>query len=251
VPLRLLQFTDPHLPGKPGLRVRGVATEETLARCVAHAAGRHAGPRAVLLTGDLVHDDPAGYAAVRAQFGRSSVPVHCVPGNHDDAALARRELERPPFVLDLATRYGGWLVAMLDSTVAGAHHGHLTDDSLGRLDRALAEHRDAHALVCMHHHAVPHGSPWLDELMLDNADALFAVLARHPGVRGIAWGHTHQPLDQRRGAIRLMGTPSTCMQFTQNSESFEVDSRPPGYRWLELSDDGDIETGIEWVPHGD
>jgi 3',5'-cyclic-AMP phosphodiesterase len=245
--LRLIQFTDPHLPGKPGMRVRGVATEATLARCVAHAARRHANPRAVLLTGDLVHDDAAGYAAVRAQFGGSAAPVHCVPGNHDDASLARRALEGRPFVLDLATRYDGWLVAMLDSSVAGAHHGHLADPTLEALDDALSANRDAHALIALHHHAVPHGSPWLDELMLDNADALFDVVARHPRVRGIAWGHTHQPLEERRGPIRLMGTPSTCMQFTQNSERFEVDSRPPGYRWLELSDDGGIETGIEWV----
>jgi Icc protein len=49
------------------------------------------------------------------------------------------------------------------------------------------------------------------------------------------------------GRIRLMGTPSTCMQFEQNADEFEVDGRPPAYRWLELGADGGIETGIEWV----
>jgi hypothetical protein len=37
------------------------------------------------------------------------------------------------------------------------------------------------------------------------------------------------------------------MQFAQNADEFEVDHRPPAYRWLQLGDDGNIETGIEWV----
>jgi len=232
------------------MRVRGVATAETLGRCVAHAKARHPRPGAVLLTGDLVHDDAAGYGLLRERFTDAGAPVHCLPGNHDDPADVAGALNAPPFVHDFARRYGKWMVVMLDSTVAGSHHGHLAATELARLDAALAAQPDAYALVCLHHHPVPHGSRWLDELMLDNAAEFFEVLARHPNVRGIAWGHTHQPFDGLHGRIRLMGTPSTCMQFTQNADEFEVDARPPAYRWLELGDDGMIETGIEWVdPH--
>jgi Icc protein len=245
--LLALQFTDPHLTGAPDMRVRGVATAETLGRCVAHARRRYPRPGAVLLTGDLVHDDPAGYATLRERFRGTDAPVHCLPGNHDDPAEVRRALDGAPFVHELATRYGDWVIVMLNSTVPGEHGGRLAADELARLDAALGANADGHALVCLHHHPVPHESAWLDELMLDNAAELFAVLARHPGVRGIAWGHTHQPFEGMHGRIRLMGTPSTCMQFTQNADEFEVDGRPPAYRWLVLGDDGGIETGIEWV----
>jgi len=229
------------------MRVRGVATAATLARCVAHAKQRHPRPGAVLLTGDLVHDDPAGYAALAAQFRDAGAPVHCLPGNHDDPADVKRALDAAPFVQGFATRYGRWMLVMLDSTVRGQHGGFLAGSELARLDAALEAQPDAFALVCLHHHPVPHGSGWLDELMLANADDFFAVLARHGGVRGLAWGHTHQPFDGTRGRIRLMGTPSTCMQFAQDADQFEVDDRPPAYRWIELGDDGAIETGIEWV----
>jgi len=242
-----LQFTDPHLTGSPDMRVRGVATVQTLARCVRHAKSRHPRPGAVLLTGDLVHDDAAGYQALRERFADAGAPVHCLPGNHDDPADVAGALDGPPFVHDFATRYDRWMVVMLDSTVAGGHHGHLDASELARLDAALASQQGAYALVCLHHHPVPHGSAWLDQLMLDNADEFFGVLARHPNVRGLAWGHTHQPFEGRREQIRLMGTPSTCMQFTQNADEFAVDDRPPAYRWMELGDDGRIETGVEWV----
>lgn len=224
-----------------------MATEKTLARCVAHARRRHPRPDAVVLTGDLVHDDAGGYAALHARFRDSGAPVHCLPGNHDDPAVVKRELGAAPFVHEFATRYGAWLVVMMDSTVAGQHHGHFDAAELARLDAALGTEAGVHALICLHHHPVPHGSAWLDELMLDNAAEFFAVLARHAGVRGLAWGHTHQPFEGMHGKIRLMGTPSTCMQFAQNADEFEVDSRPPAYRWLELCDDGGIETGIEWM----
>jgi Icc protein len=248
--VRLLQFTDTHIPGAPGMQIRGVATAATLERTLAHAGRRHAQPDAVLLTGDLVHDDAGGYAVLRRMFGPCTVPVHCLPGNHDEKAALRRELAGPPFVHEFAMRRGRWLLVMLDSTVPGHDHGHLAAPELARLDAALAQHRDAHTLVCLHHHPVPHGSAWLDELMVRNADDLFAVLERHANVRGLAWGHTHQPLDRVRGRVRLMGTPSTCMQFAQDSPEFAVDTRPPAYRWLQLGDDGALETGIEWVDSG-
>jgi Icc protein len=245
--VRVLQFTDPHLTGSPDVRVRGVATAATLARCVAHAKLKHPRPDAVLLTGDLVHDDPGGYATLRDAFADAGAPVHCLPGNHDDAPDLAGHLDGAPFVHDFARRQGAWMFVMLDSTVAGEHGGHLGAEQLARLDAVLADGPGLHALVCLHHHPVPHGSAWLDALMLDNAAEFLAVLARHPGVRGIAWGHTHQPFEGTRGGVRLMGTPSTCMQFAQDAEQFEVDDRPPAYRWLELGADGAIETGIEWV----
>ena len=229
------------------MRVRGVATAATLERCVAHARRLHPRPDAILLTGDLVHDDPAGYALLRAQFGDAGAPVHCLPGNHDDPADVGGELDRPPFVHDFATRHGAWMFVMLDSTVPGENGGHLDDGQLARLHAALAAQPGLHALIGLHHHPVPHGSAWLDELMLDNADDFFAVLARHDNVRALAWGHTHQPFEGMHGRIRLMGTPSTCMQFAQDSDEFEIDGRPPAYRWIELDPAGGIETGIEWV----
>lgn len=245
--MRLLQFTDMHLPGAPDGRVRGVAPDATLAACLAHAHRHHPAVRALLLTGDLVQDDAAAYPRLRTRFAGAGVPVHCLPGNHDEPAALRRALDGAPFTHDFATRYGPWLLAMLDTTMPGRAGGHLAEAALARLGTTLAHHADAHVLVCLHHHPVPHCSRWLDALMLDNAADLFAVLERHAGVRGLLWGHVHQDLDLRRGGWRLLATPSTCMQFAPGTDVFTIDDRPPAYRWLVLGADGGIDTGIEWV----
>ena len=142
---------------------------------------------------------------------------------------------------------GNWQLIFLDSTVPGAVHGHLREAELARLDVALQEQPERHALICLHHQPVPIGSTWLDELLLDNADALFAITDRHPQVRGILWGHVHQAFDATRHNVRLLASPSSCVQFKPGCVDFTVDDKPPGYRWLELSVDGRIETDVVYV----
>jgi Icc protein len=47
--------------------------------------------------------------------------------------------------------------------------------------------------------------------------------------------------------MRMMSTPSTCAQFTPNTETCVMDLRPPGFRWLELLPNGDISTEVVWL----
>jgi Icc protein len=44
-----------------------------------------------------------------------------------------------------------------------------------------------------------------------------------------------------------MSSPSTCTQFRPNSDDFALDVRPPGYRWLDLTANGKIQTKVVWL----
>ena len=79
------------------------------------------------------------------------------------------------------------------------------------------------------------------------ARCLFAVLDRFEQVRAVLWGHVHQEIDQRRNGVRLIASPSTCIQFEPGSEDFKVGEQAPGYRWLRLLPDGGLDTGVERV----
>jgi Icc protein len=87
----------------------------------------------------------------------------------------------------------------------------------------------------------------LDALGLKDADQFLATIDGHDNVRGIAWGHAHQSLDVFRGATRLMCTPATCMQFKPRDPGFVIDDRPPGYRVIDLHDDGSLATEVVWL----
>jgi Icc protein len=90
----------------------------------------------------------------------------------------------------------------------------------------------------------------MDGLRLADGEELVRIVERHPQVRGLVWGHAHQSLDVFRPShLRLMCTPATCMQFKPRVDAFVVDDRPPGYRVIDLQDDGGMATEVVWLEH--
>lgn len=248
--MQILQITDPHLHGSVAASLRGVQTDASLHRVLAAASAHAAAYSAVLVTGDVVQDDPAGYLRfmelLGGRFAGEQPPVLCIPGNHDEPEAMRHTLSQMPFHYCGAHAIGRWQFIMLDSCDPGHVGGRLSSAELERLDSTLAN-STAHALVGLHHHPVAVGSRWLDDIGLANADELWRVLDAYDHVRGVVWGHVHQAYDGERKRVRLMGTPSTCAQFLPRSDRYAVDSSPPAYRWLELDDDGRIRSEIRWV----
>lgn len=249
--IRLLQFSDPHLFAHADGVMRGVATRAALQTVLRHARAHHWNSDALLLTGDLVNDDPGGYAAIRELFGNLGKPVWCTPGNHDDPHTMGRELGADPFYIGGFHDLGAWRVIVLDSCVPGRAHGHLRATELSRLDAALAGAGDRHVLIAMHHHPVPMASRWIDSVGLKNSDEFFALTDRYAQLRVIVWGHVHQSFDSRRKGVRLLAVPSTCAQFLPHADDFALDASPPGYRRLTLRRDGTIETEVLRAPLAD
>jgi Icc protein len=245
--LRLVQFTDPHLYGSENESLRGIATLPALKAALADATAHAWPPDAVLVTGDLVQDDPAGYAHIRRVFGSLGMPVLCIPGNHDDPVAMRRELRGDPFTVGGFADYERWRVVLLDSCLPGSATGRLSQQTLAELDDALGSARGRHCLVTLHHHPVAMDSRWLDRVGLENAAEFLSVIDRHNNVRAILWGHVHQAYEGLRKNVRLLGTPSTCAQFVPHADEFAVDRRPPAYRTLELKADGSLLTEVVWV----
>ncbi|HVY82617.1 MAG TPA: 3',5'-cyclic-AMP phosphodiesterase [Steroidobacteraceae bacterium] len=244
---RLVQFTDPHLYGSETETLRGIATLPALTRTLTLAQARDWPVDAVLVTGDLVQDDAAGYAHFRRIFGALNLPILCLPGNHDEPQAMRRALRGKPFVTEGHVDMGAWRVVLLDSTVPNSAHGRLAREELAALDSALSSADTKHTLICLHHHPVSMGSRWLDQVGLENATEFFDVIDRHRNVRAILWGHVHQSYDALRKNVRLLATPSTCAQFLPRADEFAVDARPPAYRTLELHPDGSLLTEVVWV----
>jgi Icc protein len=249
-PLRLLHFTDLHLSADEAATLRGIrpaaTLRQTLAQAQAHCAARAWTPDAIVVTGDVVHDDPRGYELFREVFAACGVPVCCIPGNHDDAAALARTLDQPPFVTTGSLDLRGWRLVLLDTSVPGQDGGQLAPSQLQLLAGELASATDP-VLVCLHHHPVPVASDWLDRIGLGNAAEFFRIIDAHRVVRAILWGHVHQPFDGLRRGVRLLATPSTCTQFLPLAHDFAIDPRPPAFRTLELQADGSLLTDLHWV----
>ncbi|HMK84601.1 MAG TPA: phosphodiesterase [Steroidobacteraceae bacterium] len=244
--MKILQITDPHLYGNAAGKLRGVLTDESLRSVLDDAFASLPDFAAVLVTGDIVQDDPSGYPRFRAILGGSAKPVLCIPGNHDEPQAMRQALALPPFQMCGTHAVGGWQFVMLDSYDPGHVGGRLAAQELARLDGALAS-SPAHTMVCLHHHPINMGSRWLDAIGLANSEEFWRVIDAHSNVRAVAWGHVHQEYDGVRGGVRLYATPSTCAQFLPGSERYAIDTRPPAYRRFALHSDGRIESDVRWV----
>jgi Icc protein len=249
VSLKLLQISDTHLHAAADSRMRGVTTYATLLAVLEHAKRDPRWPvDAIIATGDIVQDESrAGYERFRDALAPLGVPVYCIPGNHDDPVLMGEILMSGSFQLGGELREGTWSVVLLSTFLAGEDAGGLGPARLSGLKQALHAHTGQNILVAMHHHPLPMGSAWLDGVALRDAQAFWKVIDAHSDVRAVVCGHVHQASDRTRNRIRFLSTPSTCAQFLPNSEFFALDDRPPGMRWIELYDDGSIETEVSWV----
>lgn len=246
--LRILHLTDPHLHAARDARMRGVCTDATLVRVLERVAAEARGPDLVLATGDLVQDETRqGYERFRELLGGLGVPVHCLPGNHDAPGTMRDVLSAPPFQYCGVATHPPWLLVMLNSFSAGDDGGRLSPRELEFLERSLASGGGQHVLLALHHQPIAMGSHWLDGVGLNEADEFLGIVDRHPAVRGIVWGHVHQASDRLRRGVRMLSTPSTCSQFRPGSDTFALDDRPPGFRWIDLEPDGNIRTEVVWV----
>lgn len=243
----LVQLSDSHLFAEADGKLLGMDTCDSLQRVIERVRQEQPRIDLILATGDLSQDGSrASYERFRTLVAGIGAPARWLAGNHDEippmqAVCSGSQLLEP--VIDL----GAWRIVMLDSSIPGAVPGFLDDGQLQLLERALAEAPQRHHLICLHHHPVSIGCKWMEPIGLRNPDALFAILRRHPQARAVLWGHIHQEFDQQHAGLRLLASPSTCVQFAPGSEEFQVDSEAPGYRWLHLHADGTLDTGVSRV----
>lgn len=250
VPIRIVQLSDTHLYRDPAARLMGLDTQASLEAVLARVQRDFWPLDALLLTGDLVHDmSPEGYQRLGGQLSALQAPVYCLPGNHDDPGTLMEHLRGPTLHTARCAALQAWRLVLLDTTLPGEDSGVLSQHELLGLDACLSETPDHPTLVCLHHQPVPVGCGFMDEMPLLNAADFFAVLDRHAQVRGVLWGHIHQAFSGERKGVRLLGCPSTCVQFKPGVERFALDELSAGFRWLLLHVDGRIETGIIRLDH--
>ena len=243
-----MHLTDPHLFADTAGDLRGTVTYASLRAALDHYRRNEWRADIVISTGDLVQDDSAGaYRHFCELLGALALPVYCVPGNHDVRAVMQEVLADHQFNYCTSIEHGNWLIASIDSCVAGKAGGHIAATELDRLDAEISRSGMPHVMVCLHHPPVQMGSKWLDSVGLTNADEFLARASASGTVKLALFGHVHQPCEAEHGGITILGTPSTCRQFTPRSDTFAVDENPPAYRRVTLYTDGRFEHELIWV----
>jgi Icc protein len=242
--VRIAQVSDFHIGGDPEYRLAGVNTRETFNTILDEVRKEDA--EILLMTGDIAADYSASaYRYFFQQVETFGQPMYWLPGNHDLVEAVESVENKVPFQSFFEIEH--WRILMLDSVIKKSPNGRLGKEELERLERMLVENQKPHVMIFLHHHPVDIDCAWLDTQRLADADEFFAIVDRFPEVRGIFWGHIHQQFEIERNGVLLRSVPSTCIQFKPKSDDFALDTIAPGYRMIDLHDDGRIETEVKRV----
>ena len=244
--IRLVQITDSHLGENHGDPLLSMNPDASLVDVLRLVNEQQQDIDFILATGDIANKPSLD--AYRRFYKTVSdhllAPMVWIPGNHDDHNMMETILsgsKHHQIVRD------DWLIILLDSHVPGQTHGNFSQPELDFLAAALAAHLDKHVLISFHHQPIPIGSQWMDRYIIRNAHLFWELVSPYRSVKGVLWGHIHQTFDEQYNDVRLLSTPSTCIQFAPNHDEFALEDTMPGYRWLELHPDGRIDTGVERV----
>ncbi len=247
---RLVQITDSHLFADRSTIFDGLNTYETLKDIVALVVAQQQNIECILCTGDLTQDSSIeAYHHFIDALSPLDAPQLWIPGNHDIRSQMQQVLDQNSIHLSRSVQLGNWRIIMLNSSVEGQVYGLLDQKELADLDFELAdsERTNSHVLICVHHNCLPVKAAWLQQHSLKNSDELFAITDKYSHVKGILYGHIHQEFEDRRNGVKIMATPSTCIQFHPDNDEFTIDNQNPGYRWLDLDPDGTINSGVERI----
>jgi 3',5'-cyclic-AMP phosphodiesterase len=251
-PVLLAQLSDLHL----GADWEGVDPRPRLERVIAAVRALRNPVDAVVVSGDLSDDgSDQSYEAARELLARFDVPVHVLPGNHDDRAGLRRAFGLPGAgadPVDYTAEVGALRLVVLDSSVPGQDPGAFDPGQLRWLDRELGREPNRPAILVLHHPPLPTGIPEWDEINLavSEREALAAVVGRHPQLRVIAGGHLHRTAASALAGRPVLSVPSTYFQGRPDfqprdfaNEEF-VNCDPPGFA-LHVLRDGELSSQVE------
>ena len=211
----VVQLTDPHI----GADWASADPLDTLRAVVAAVRALPDRPAAAFVTGDLANDgSDEQYVRLAPVLAELGMPVHVLPGNHDDRSALRRRFDvagdgaQP---IQYAIELDGLRVLMLDTVRPGEGAGELGPDRLAWIAAELAARSERPTLLAMHHPPFRCAVPDMDRYALAAADraAIAGLVADHPHACGVIAGHVHRTMVAGVGGRPAMTIPSTYCQL--------------------------------------
>jgi Icc protein len=237
-PSTLVQLSDLHLRDGPD----GAMPLQRLRRALARVAALAPAPSAVLLSGDVA-DAPsyAAYEQAHELLAPLGLPIHAIPGNHDDRQLLRARFGEgapvgPGTPVCFTASCGTLRLIGCDSTVPGEERGALGERQLAWLADTLDEQPTTPTLLALHHPPVLSGVRSMDTIALavDDRAALEELLERHPQVRALTCGHLHTTMTTSFAGRPLLICPSTNSTLrldlrADDEHPFSISDQPAGF----------------------
>jgi 3',5'-cyclic AMP phosphodiesterase CpdA len=248
-PVLLVQLSDLHV----GANENGVDPVPRLEAVVEAVRSLPNQVDAALVSGDLTHDGGLReFQLARELLERLDAPLHVLPGNHDDRALAREVFDLPgegDEPVNYSVDVGELRLVVFDSNVPGQDSGRYDSEHLPWLDAELGAQPERPTLLAMHHPPLATAVREWDGINLEpgQREILAEIVARHPQLRAIAGGHLHRIAAGALAGCPVLSAPSTYLQVQPDFETEGVEfGGLPGFALHALLD-GELSSQVESV----
>jgi 3',5'-cyclic AMP phosphodiesterase CpdA len=217
----IAQITDLHVVARGERCLVEIDTNRMLAEAVAHLNAFDPKIDVVLATGDLTdHGRPEEYAMLREILEPLEIPLHLIPGNHDERDVFLEAFSDCDYLPDPGAPFAHYTIdehpvrlVGLDTTTQGVDEGRICDERLSWLDEQLSSAPERPTLVFMHHPPFETGIQWMDGDGLHGGRRLAEVVRRHPQVERVICGHIHRPILARWAGTVASVAPGTAHQL--------------------------------------
>ncbi len=247
--LRIIHITDSHLLDSPEDRLYGLNTSHNLRRVLTQALTDVPDADFILFTGDISQTGSrSSYRIFQSIIAELELPVLCVPGNHDNPELLQNVVFSSPVESSVFLKQEHFSIVLMNSWVDQGHHGEFDANCMDQLQQFLRNSGSHFHIFAIHHPPVTVNSRWLDELGLKNRDQLLSLILDSGTPSLLLSGHIHQPLDLKMDQLRLLATPSTCHQFTSQTDQIQfLDHSLASFRYIKISLPDQIETSVHFI----
>ena len=246
-PTRILQLTDLHLFGDPEAKLIGFNPYKSLQQVLTLVMDSIAKkqPSLLALTGDISQDYSQGSYEIATKFFHGfSCPIAATMGNHDYPPMFTNFFGDPEQNINKIFTLNNWRIIFLNSYWPDHVGGQLAKNELDCLQETLNNSPEKHIMIFLHHPVLPVDCNWLDKIMTVNASQFLEIIDKYRNIKAVICGHVHQETSTNRLGVSYLSTPSTSWQFAVNTHDFKLDTLMPGYRWIDLYEDGTFKSEV-------
>ncbi len=247
--LKILHLTDTHLLNNIQHRLCGVDTNATFAAVVEHVVSKGIQADLAVVTGDIAQQpSKATYARLAKMLQPLAMQAHCLAGNHDEVSQFKQlnAANCKFYATNRLVKQGKWWLVMLNTSKAQCVEGYIQNKPWLRATLAEAKKQGKYVAIWMHHHPLPIGSAWMDRYILRDGDWFVSTITQfNKVVKAVLHGHVHQDFAGDIADVPVWATPSTCFQFVPRQAHYQIDATAPGYRVIELHNDGTVHCQVQ------
>lgn len=251
---KILHITDLHLFSNHKKKLVGINPFLTFQQVITKITNdiQQNQPDLIVLTGDISQDySLSSYKTAQNSLQQLQSPIAATMGNHDYLPFFTKVFGNPTHIVTKTLHPTNWCILLLSSHQPQHVNGQLTESDLTFLKQSLAANSKQPVIIFLHHQILPVASAWIDKINLQNHEQFLEIIDQHKNVKAIVCGHVHQNTSTQRQDAMFLSTPATSWQFASNSLDFKLDTLMPGYRWLNLHEDGTIQTDVVRIEHND